>query len=149
LSSLAARLETRRLIAEARHAVHAQASVAVSLLERAHEVRALDVEVLDLERVIARISETQKPERHRIRFGRIKLDLVISDREQLQRLVSVLKTWREALLGTDGEARIALAERLAAELTGLRPAKRAPESASPDPELPLLNGHAPVSRWGA
>jgi hypothetical protein len=146
-SSLAGRLETRRAVAEARHAVHARAEVAVSMLERSHQVRTLDVEVLELEKIIARISDTQKPERHRIRFGPIKLDLVISDKEQLRKLVSVLKTWREALLGTDGEARIALAEQLAAELTKSHAAK--PMREDPPPEPPLQNGHSPVSRWGA
>jgi hypothetical protein len=147
--TLARHLEARQAVAEARHAVHARAEVAVSLLERAHQVRALDVEILDIERVIARISDTQKPERHRFRFGSVKVDLVISDQEQLRKLVAALRAWREALLGTDGEARIALAERLAAELMRGGSVSQTRTDQPPDPVPPLLNGHAPVSRWGA
>jgi uncharacterized protein (DUF1015 family) len=150
ISSLAARLEARRAVSDARHEVHGRASVAVSMLERAHEVRRLDVEILDLERVISKISDTQKAETYRFKLlGLFKLDVVIADKKQLEKLVAVLKAWREALLGSDGAARIELAERLAAEL--VRGAREAPEAKEPEPSpsLPLLNGSSPVSRWGA
>lgn len=152
ITSLAARLEARSAVSKARHEVHGRASVAVSVLERAHEVRRLDIEILDLERVISKISDTQKAEHYRFKLGPFKLDLVIADKKQLEKLISVLKTWREGLLGSDGAARIKLAEQLAAEL--MREARKAPdaeteeESSSLSPP-PLLNGGAPVSRWGA
>ena len=152
ISSLTARLEARRAVAEARHEVHGRAAVAVSMLEREHEVRRLDVEILDLERMISKISDTQKAETYRFKlFGLFKLDVVIADKKQLEKLVAVLTTRRDALLGTAGAARIKLAEQLATEL--LRETREAPDADTEEPEppepLPALNGRPPVSRWGA
>ena len=151
ISSLAARLEARRAVANARHEVHGRASVAVSLLERAHEIRQLDLEILKLERVISKISDTQKAESYRFKlFGLFKLDVVIADKKQLEKLVAVLKAWREALLGSCGAARVKLAEQLAAEL--MREAREAPDADAEEPEPstpPVLNGKTPISRWGA
>ena len=141
ISSLAARRDARRLVSAARHEVHGRAAVAVSLLERAHEVRRLDLEILDLERVIAKIADTQKAETYRFKLGPIKFDLVIADKKQLEKLVDMLKTWRQGLLGSDGAARIELAEQLAAEL--LREAGEAPAA---DTEEQNSRSSSPAAR---
>ena len=153
ISSLAARLEARGAVANARHDVHGRAAVAVSLLERAHEVRKLDIEILDLERMISKISDTQESKHYQFKFWIFKLDIAVADKKQLEKLVAVLTTRRDALLGSAGAARIKLAEQLAAEL--MREARKSPdaetdeEEPSPLSPPPLLNGGAPVSRWGA
>jgi hypothetical protein len=155
-SSLAAHLDARRLIAEARHEAHGRGAVALSKLEVRRELARLDAEILDLEDTIARMPENGPSFERHFRFLWFKVTAIRSNKQQLRELANVLKTWRGWIANDEGPRAIAAARALAEHLVRSRNQRPAEESeeieaAEPEPSPSSRggNGHDPDGgRWG-
>lgn len=125
----------------------ARCAAILQLLETEHEIRALDVLIAEYEELLARLAEDQpfKPGRHRLNFGGLRVDLVLSSKPQLRELVQVLKSRRDELCGREGARRRSQAEAVAEHLRRLETSPII--EPRPNAAEPLAEVSAATSRW--
>lgn len=142
-----ATIDAHREVADARSAARrlaqARSGELLELLETEGEIRALAESIAEYEELLARLSDDQpfKPGRHRLDFGGIKIDLVLSSKPQLRELVACLKERRDELCGREGARRRSQAAAVSEVL------RRVEATADTDEDQPPKN-LAATSGWG-
>lgn len=152
VNSLAAHAELANVRDRFRRQTQGSAFITLARLELVRDVRQVDAAITELEELLARIpDELPIPKGHRkLRLGAFSMDLVISSKVEMQRVLEVFRERRKRLVGSEGEGRLAAAEALEAHLiAGERaaPDERHGEAQAGDDE-PSGNGHDPSSPWG-